>query len=351
MNHYDELLEPHLLLLGDTPEAELLGIELPDAFPGWRVSSPADYGDTDDSGDAADPEGATLSRRLTEHAVTAVVDASHEPQAATVRATVCAAAQVPYLRLRRPGDNGADGAGSTEEFDVASSVPEALMWLASVSAERAREQGRRAKAEAAALPDAGEALRELGRPLSGQVDQVIAALRAGQGVDVDNAAGWPLPDLGPSASPARSDAVARVLVTDMAPDVALQFTPGLPTLVVSAPSLVAGVQPGEQTAAEALVAHVRAVLADNLLASESLVALATGEDYVGRDDITGASAQLGVPVLGFSAETLAAAGGTVSEAAVVVAGARSVLPERTWHSGDQGAGSRVAVGRLAPVAV
>ncbi|MDO5698839.1 MAG: hypothetical protein Q4G51_12800, partial [Dermatophilus congolensis] len=204
------------------------------------------------------------------------------------------------------------------------------------------------------------ALRALGWPMSGSVDGVLAALSAGKGVDVDNAANWPLPDLGPSAEPARSDSVARLLVTDMAPDVAMQFTPGLPTLVVSPPSLVVGVQVGEATTAVELVAHVRSVLAENLLAEASVVALACAQADAAHDAVAGASAELGVPVLGFvwdnsgdghSAPTDVPQASTaqVAEVVVAVAGARLALPAHTAPDASGAGGSTVALGRVQPV--
>lgn len=202
--------------------------------------------------------------------------------------------------------------------------------------------------ETPAGADPERTLRELGWPLSGHVDPVLATLRAGRGVDIDNAAGWPLPNLGPSAEPARSDAVARVLVTDMAAEVALELTPGLPTLVISAPSLVVGVDADEGAGVDGLVEHVLSVLSENLLARESVVALAAPGEQLGRSAVSEASAQLGVPVLGFDAENVAAAGGKVTEAVVTLAGARSVLPENSASSREQ-PGTRVAVGRLSPV--
>lgn len=201
--------------------------------------------------------------------------------------------------------------------------------------------------------DPEQALRASGWPLSGHVDPVLAALRTGRGVDIDNAAGWALPDLGPSAEPARSDAVARVLVTDMAPAVALEFTPGLPTLVISPPSLVVGVEIDDEATSDDVVSHLLAVLSGNHLARESVVALASREEVAHRPAVSEASAQLGVPVLGFSADVLAEAvaeaGGKVTEAVVVLAGARSVLPEHPASGAREPAATRLAVGRLSPV--
>lgn len=259
-----------------------------------------------------------------------------------------------------------------DALDVASSVPEALLWLASVSAGRARHAGLNAEQAqgggeepdpapgSTTDPEQAEAaLRGLGLPLSGDVEHVLAMLRTGRPVDIDNAAGWPLPELGPSAGVALADAQARVLVTDMAPDVAAQFTPGFPTLVISPPSLVVGVRAEQPATTSGLVAHIRAVLRDNLLAVESVVALAVSRD-AGHEAIADASKQLGVPVLdvppdapadgavgaGGAVDAVDAGGGGSADSAVVAAGARQIVPEHTASGG--GGQTRVAVGRLDP---
>lgn len=490
--------EPHLLLLGGTTEARVLAGELPDAFPGWRVTTslagrvdePGEVTGEVRVGDFGGPQA--MARWMAEHAVTAVVDATH-PFAQQITANAAQACggglidPIPLLRLERPawepqpGDDWRPVAGVREAaeladslgdrllvttgrqevaafaqvqawcllrsidqpaadqplparhellldrgpftiegeraliteqgidvlvtknsggevtapklaaareagipvvvverpplpegLEIATSVPEALLWLASVSAMRARRAAQTGESAPPAFApgdgdDPAELLRDLGLPLSGEPEKVFEALRSGQGVDIDNAAGWPLPPLGPSASPAQSDAAARVLVTDMAPGVALQFSPGLPTLVISVPSIVVGVGVRAGTTAGELVAHIRVVLGDNLLAAESLVVLATLDTRVDHEAVAGASAELGVPVLGFAADVLAqvevpspseavaeaAETASVAEAAVLLAGARLVISEHVASPGAPGSGpdggSTVAVGRLTPM--
>lgn len=105
-----------VLLLGGTGEARELavllteaGIDAESSLAG-RVARPRLPVGRVRSGGFGGAEG--MARHLDEHAVTAVVDATH-PFAAGISANAaaaCAATGVPLLRLQRPGWSGAPGA-------------------------------------------------------------------------------------------------------------------------------------------------------------------------------------------------------------------------------------------------
>lgn len=343
---------PHLLLLGETPESALFAGELEQAFPGWRVTTEtelrhvsAEPGGTADAVEDAD----SLAAWLVRHDVAAVVDTSadgnasgvYELAAQAVRSSTLPRA-VPLLRLRRPPEGaGQDAPSGQEDVDVAESVPEALLWVASVAADGKRRGGPEDDAgearSTAPQARAAQALRGLGWGMTGDLHAVAAALDAGEPVDVDNPAGWGLPDFAGSLSVDHPQVTARILVTDMNPGMALQFSDGAPTLVLSPPSLVLGIEVRDAPGAPQLEAAVRDVCERNLLAVAAVVALVpAGKDGVELIEEVARVLDVDVWVVSTAGDTAGA------DDAVTAAGAHLVVPA----VGEPVCS--VAVGRLAP---
>lgn len=343
---------PHLLLLGETPESGLFAGELAQAFPGWRVTTEtglrhesAAPGGTADAFEDAD----SLAAWLVRHDVTAVVDASAgggttgvcELAAQAVRRSTLPRA-VPLLRLRRPpGGAGQVTPAGQEGVDVAESVPEALLWVASVAADDKWRGGLEDEARGArsTTPQVGaaEVLRGLGWGMTGDLHAVAAALDAGEPVDIDNPAGWRLPDFAGSLSAGHPQVTARILVTDMNPGMAMQFSDGAPTLVLSPPSLVLGIDVRDAPEVTQLETAVRDVLGRNLLAAAAVVALVpAGEDGVELVEEVGRALDADVWAVSAAGDTAGA------DDAVTAAGADLTVPATDKHV------CSVAVGRLAP---
>lgn len=339
---------PHLLLLGETPESALFAGEFAQAFPGWRVTTETELrhvfaapGTTADAVEDAD----LLAAWLVRHNVTAVVDASVGGSATGVGECAAQAVHrsnlpraVPLLRLRRPpARTGRDTPAEQGGGDVAESVPEALLWVASVAADGERRGGLENDAGDARpmTPQAGaaEVLGGLGWGMTGDLRAVAAALDAGEPVDIDNPAGWGLPDFAGSLSAGHPQVTARVLVTDMDPGMAMQFSDGAPTLVLSPPSLVLGIEVLHASGATHLEAAVRDALERNLLAAAAVVALVPAGEG-GAPLVEEVARALDADVLVVRADS--------AETAVTAAGAGLVMPATVER------GCSVAVGRLAP---
>lgn len=205
------------------------------------------------------------------------------------------------------------------------------------------------------------ALDQLGWAVSGDVAAVTGALLEGRPVDWVRERLWrvpPLPDTvrvtGPREAPAAADgldasdgpegadgrppAVARVVVTD-----GLEVpASGLPTVVLRPDSLVVGMGCNRGTDVEELRGLLEETLADAGLAVESVAALCSADVKVGERGLIRLAAELGVPYRVFDAATLDAQDtptvsevvraevgtGSVSEASVLAAGARLVVPKR-----------------------
>ncbi|MCH0565941.1 cobalt-precorrin-6A reductase [Streptomyces sp. MUM 2J] len=125
-------MSPHVLVLGGTTEARLLAAELT-ARPGVRVTTslagrvarPGALAGEVRVGGFGGPDG--MATWLREHAVDAVVDATH-PFAATITANAAraaAAAGVPAVVLRRPGWRPGPG----DRWHGAASLDEAATLL------------------------------------------------------------------------------------------------------------------------------------------------------------------------------------------------------------------------------
>ena len=249
-------------------------------------------------------------------------------------------AGVTVVMVRRPA--------LPEQIDVAESIPEALLWLASVNAESGRtnpeDEPEAVKADGRAQA-AFDLLQRRGWAVSGQVAEVTSALDAGEPVDLDNPAGWVLPLLGDSLSAEHERVTARVVVTDMDPAMAVQFSTGAPQVVLSPPSLVVGLDLDSQVAPVDVVVQVRELLKENLLAIESLTAVA------GLDGTPGGEASRVVAEALETGHVLNVAPSENAErdaamTAVTAAGVAVVVPTR---SAEHTSGSaRVAVGRLTP---
>ena len=206
------------------------------------------------------------------------------------------------------------------------------------------------------------ALDTLGWPYSGDVAGVTRAILDGRPVEVVRARPWPLPALPDNVTivdAPGSEAVARVLVTDSAdvPD------PGLPTVVLNPPSLVAGLGCNRGTSAEALADLLTRTLAEANLAPASLSAITSVDAKADEDGLVDLARRLGVPLVTHPADTLAgvevpnpsaapaAAVGTpsVAEASVLALGADLVVPKRKTPEGTCAVGRLPARGRLSIV--
>lgn len=298
-------------------------------------------------------------RKLMEqHGIDVLVTKNSGGKATAAKLQAARELRVAVVMVRRPD--------VPESVDVAESIPEALLWLASVSADVAAEQGRRERPDASEDSRAGSApcapgeeeskgharaaLTSLGWPITGPVDLLTTALDEGEPVDVDNPTNWPLPHLGDSLSAEHSQVTARLIVTDMDPAMAAQFSTGAPLVVLSPPSLVVGLDCDPGVAAVDAAEHVRLLFADNLLATQSLVTVVAldGSDAAARLDVVAEALDTEYRVVTgeVPAGTAAENGGSAAEAAVTAAGAQVVVPTRTAE--HEGGATRVAVGRLAP---
>jgi cobalt-precorrin 5A hydrolase/precorrin-3B C17-methyltransferase len=245
------------------------------------------------------------------------------------------------------------------------------------------------------------ALDTLGWPWSGDVAGVTRAILDGEPVVVVRTQPWPLPPLppnvtvigsgddvpvetvarvvvtdraaGPFVTPARSSRAAQGAVDETAPEEARERAnepsrrAGIPTVVLNPPSLVAGMGCNRGTSAEALRALLTSTFADAGLAIGSLAALASVDAKADEAGLVELAAQLGVPLVTYPAEVLAAqdvpnpsaapqaAVGTpsVAEAAVLARGARLIVekqrsPEATCAAGRIPARGRLTVIGLGP---
>ncbi|MET7490354.1 precorrin-3B C(17)-methyltransferase [Streptomyces sp. NPDC005538] len=202
-------------------------------------------------------------------------------------------------------------------------------------------------------------LDTLGFPVEGDVAGVSRALLDGEPVALDAELAWPLPPL------KVSDRGAHVIrVTDRAVE------PGEREVVLRPPSLVVGVGASKGAPVDEVLGLVESAVRDAGLSLASVAELATVDAKSDEPGIVEAARRLGVPLLTYSAEELAAvevpnpseaplaAVGTpsVAEAAALVRGGELLVPKRKSERADGQAAMatcavvrRLARGRLAVV--
>lgn len=177
-------------------------------------------------------------------------------------------------------------------------------------------------------------LDTLGLPVEGEVAAVTRALLDGEPVALDAEVAWPLPPLPFTASDTSDAYVVRV--TDRA------VAPGAREVLLRPPSLVVGVGASRGAPAEEVLEVIEGALREARVSPRSVASLATVDAKAGEPGILEAAARLGVPVVTYSAEELAAvqvpnpsdaplaAVGTpsVAEAAALRQGGELLVPKR-----------------------
>ena len=211
-------------------------------------------------------------------------------------------------------------------------------------------------------------LDTLGWAWSGDVAAVTRAILDGEPVTVSRSQPWPLPPLPPSVSVVGTDdeepdgTVARVLVTDQ-----LTTRGDLPAVVLNPPSLVVGMGCNRGTGTTALRGLLEHSLQRAGLAVASVAVITTVDAKADEAGLVELAAQLGVPLVTYPADQLAAqdvpnpseharaAVGTpsVAEASVLAHGATLLVgkqrtPEATCAIGRIPARGRLTVIGLGP---
>lgn len=199
-------------------------------------------------------------------------------------------------------------------------------------------------------------LDTLGLPYEGSVAAVSRALLDGEPVALEAEVAWPLPPL-----PVSPQGSYTIRVTDRA------GAPGEREVLLRPPSLVVGVGASKGAPVEEVLGLVEEALREAGLSPRSLAELATVDAKAEEPGIVAAAERLGVPLVTYSAEELAAvevpnpsdaplaAVGTpsVAEAAALVRGGELLVPKK--KSAGQPAMATCAVvrrparGRLAVV--
>ncbi|MEV5319034.1 precorrin-3B C(17)-methyltransferase [Streptomyces sp. NPDC052687] len=174
-------------------------------------------------------------------------------------------------------------------------------------------------------------LDTLGLPVEGEVAAVSRALLDGEPVALRAEVAWPLPPL-----PVAEDGPYTVRVTDRLVE------PAAREAVLRPPTLVVGVGASKGAPVEEVLGLVEEALRDAGLSARSVAELATVDAKAEEPGIVGAAARLGVPLVTYPAEELAAvevpnpsdaplaAVGTpsVAEAAALVRGGELLVPKR-----------------------
>ncbi|WP_369238585.1 precorrin-3B C(17)-methyltransferase [Streptomyces sp. R21] len=201
-------------------------------------------------------------------------------------------------------------------------------------------------------------LDTLGFPVEGDVAGVTRALLDGEPVALDAELAWPLPPL-----PVADHGAYMIRVTDRL------VQPAEQEVVLRPPSLVVGVGASKGAPVGEVSGLVEAALRDAGLSVRSVAELATVDAKAEEPGIVGAAERLGVPVVTYTAEELAAvdvpnpsdaplaAVGTpsVAEAAALVRGGELLVPKRKSERAEGPAMATCAVvrrtarGRLAVV--
>ncbi|MER6469856.1 precorrin-3B C(17)-methyltransferase [Streptomyces collinus] len=180
-------------------------------------------------------------------------------------------------------------------------------------------------------------LDTLGLPYEGAVAAVSRALLDGEPVSLEAEVAWPLPPLPFSARGAYT-----VRLTDRA------VAPGEREVLLRPPTLVVGVGASRGAPAEEVVGLVEEALREAGLSARSVAELATVDAKSGEPGIVAAAQRLGVPLVTYAAEELAAvevpnpsgaplaAVGTpsVAEAAALLRGGELLVPKRKSERAD-----------------
>ncbi|MFI6409464.1 precorrin-3B C(17)-methyltransferase [Streptomyces sp. NPDC050548] len=180
-------------------------------------------------------------------------------------------------------------------------------------------------------------LDTLGFPVEGDVAGVSRALLDGEPVVLEAELAWPLPPLKVSA-----DGSYVIRVTDRATE------PGEREVVLRPPSLVVGVGASKGAPVDEVLGLIEGAVRDAGLSVASLAELATVDAKSDEPGIVEAAQRLGVPLVTYSAEELAAvevpnpseaplaAVGTpsVAEAAALALGGELLVPKRKSERAD-----------------
>ncbi len=148
--------------------------------------------------------------------------------------------------------------------------------------------------DAAGLPG----LDTLGWPVEGDVAAVTRAMLDGAGSPSPRTPSWPLPSLPVVVAP--TPIPPSIVVTDRLVDL-----PG-PVVLLRPPSLVVGVGASSGVPRDEVLGLIRESLADGGLAAESIRELSTVDVKADEPGIVAAAGELGVPLLTYPAQTLAA---------------------------------------------
>ncbi|WP_406215000.1 precorrin-3B C(17)-methyltransferase [Streptomyces canus] len=174
-------------------------------------------------------------------------------------------------------------------------------------------------------------LDTLGLPVEGAVAAVSRALLDGEPVALHNESIWPLPPL-----PVAGEGAYGIRVTDRLVELSEQ------EVVLRPPTLVVGVGASRGAPTEEIVELVESSLRQAGLSARSVAELATVDAKAQEPGIVAAAERLGVPLVTYSAEELAAvevpnpsdaplaAVGTpsVAEAAALIGGGELLVPKR-----------------------
>ncbi|MER5857428.1 precorrin-3B C(17)-methyltransferase [Streptomyces sp900105245] len=181
------------------------------------------------------------------------------------------------------------------------------------------------------------ALDTLGLPYEGAVAAVSRALLDGEPVALAAEVAWPLPPL-----PFSAEGAYTVRLTDRAVE------PAEREVLLRPPSLVVGVGASRGAPAEEVLGLIGEALREAGLSAGSVAELATVDAKAAEPGLVAAAGRLGVPLVAYSAEELAAvevpnpsdaplaAVGTpsVAEAAALAAGGELLVPKRKSERAD-----------------
>ncbi|MFF3890214.1 precorrin-3B C(17)-methyltransferase [Streptomyces sp. NPDC001914] len=179
-------------------------------------------------------------------------------------------------------------------------------------------------------------LDTLGLPVEGDLAGVSRAMLDGEPVVLERESAWPLPALPANVGSPAAPGAAVVRVSDRVRET------GAREVVLRPPSLVVGVGASRGAPVEEVVGLVRDALREAGLSERSVARLATVDAKSEEPGIVGAAGLLGVPVVTYTAEELAAvavpnpsgaplaAVGTpsVAEAAALLGGGELLVPKR-----------------------
>ncbi|MEV8021972.1 precorrin-3B C(17)-methyltransferase [Streptomyces sp. NPDC086554] len=198
----------------------------------------------------------------------------------------------------------------------------------------------------------------LGLPVEGDVAGVTRSILDGEPVALDAELNYPLPALPPNVT--REQREQRELPAVRITDRVLELAEG--EVVLRPPSLVVGVGASKGAPAEEVLGLIQDTLRDAGLSPASVASLATVDAKADEPGIVEAAARLGVPVVTYAADELAAvdvpnpsdaplaAVGTpsVAEAAALRGGGELLVPKRKSAPEGRAPMATCAVVRRAP---